>query len=179
MNFYRGYADRVLINVPPEHAKSTTFTVNYTVWQIVKNPDVRIVIVSKGLRLAGNFLYEIKEKLTSPVYREMQLAFAPDGGWQDPDYPWTADRIYVRGQEREHRARRPEGPDRSGDGVKGHDLRPAGRPHHPGRHHRRGQRPRGRDQLRKINRDISSRLPDGGLLLSSGPAWPRWTSTGC
>jgi hypothetical protein len=168
MGYEAGYADRVLINVPPEHAKSTTFTVNYTVWNIVKNPDVRIVIVSKGLRLAGNFLYEIKEKLTGSMYREMQLAFAPEGGFQDPDNSWTNDRIYVRGKNENVDIGVQKDPTVQTMGLKGQIY---------------GQRAdliilddiidadNAREvetQLRKINRDISSRLPDGGLLLVLG-----------
>ena len=98
MSYQAGDPKRVLINVPPEHGKSTTFTVNYTVWMIHKNPDIRIVIMSQGRTLAERFLGEVRFKLTSPVYREMHLRFAPDGGWKDPDKSWTNDAIYVRGK---------------------------------------------------------------------------------
>lgn len=108
MNYSPGYLNRVLINVPPDHAKSTTFTVNYTVWRIHKNPNIRIAIVSQSRRLAEKFLYEIKLKLASPIYREMHLRFAPQGGWNptvsDGNTPavdgaiWAANRIHVRGK---------------------------------------------------------------------------------
>lgn len=98
MTYEPGYEDRVLINTPPDHAKSTSFTVNHTVWQIHKNPDIRIVIMTQGIDLAKKFLYEIKQKLTSPIYREMHIRFAPEGGWKDPDNSWTGDAIYVRGK---------------------------------------------------------------------------------
>jgi len=99
MTYRAGDPQRVLINVPPEHAKSTTFTVNYSVWRIHKDPTVRIVIMSQTRGLAQKFLYEIKQKLTSPLYREMHLRFAPDGGdWKDKDQSWTNDLIYVSGK---------------------------------------------------------------------------------
>jgi hypothetical protein len=98
MDYLPGYMDRVLINVPPEHAKSTTFTVNYSVYRIHKNSDIRIVIMSQGQTLAARFLGEIKFKLTSPLYREMHMRFAPEGGWKDPDQSWTNDAIYVKGK---------------------------------------------------------------------------------
>lgn len=98
MSFEAGYDNRVLINVPPDHAKSTTFSANWVVWNIYKNPDVRVVIMSQGLDLAKKFLYEIKFKLTSPVFREMQMRFGPEGGWKDPQNEWTTDAIYVRGK---------------------------------------------------------------------------------
>jgi len=98
MDYLQGYPQRVIINVPPEHAKTTTFSVNYSVWMIHKNPDIRIVIMSQGKTLAQRMLGEIKFKLMSPVYREMHMRFAPEGGWKDPDNSWTADAIYVEGK---------------------------------------------------------------------------------
>ena len=46
MDYLPGYSNRVVINVPPDHAKSTTFCVNYVVHQIHKNPDIRVAIIS-------------------------------------------------------------------------------------------------------------------------------------
>lgn len=98
MDYLPGYPQRVLINVPPDHAKSTTFTVNYTVWLIHKNPDIRVVLMSQGKTLAQRFMGEIKFKLTSPLYRDMHMRFAPEGGWKDPDNSWSQDAIYVKGK---------------------------------------------------------------------------------
>jgi hypothetical protein len=168
MGYDRGYADRVLINIPPEHAKSTTFTVNYVVWSIAKNPDIRVVIVSKGARLAENFLYEIKEKLTGSLYREMQIAFGPADGWQDLNNAWTHDRIYVKGKNEDAELGVQKDPTVQAMGLKGtiygqradliilDDLIDADNAREV------------EGQLRKVNRDISSRLPDGGLLLCLG-----------
>src|SRR5207248_2812543 len=44
------------------------------------------------------FMGEIKHKLTSPLYREMHMRFAPEGGWKDPDNSWSQDAIYVQGK---------------------------------------------------------------------------------
>lgn len=162
MNFETGYPNRVLINIPPEHAKSTTFTVNWVVWLIHKNPDVRVVIVSKGQKLANDFLYEIKQKLTSPLFREMHIAFGPrdeggePNGWQDPDGSWTTDRIYVRGKNTTDGVQKD--PTVQAMGIKGQiygrradviildDIVDADNAREV------------ETQLRKINRDISSRL---------------------
>lgn len=172
MTYEPGYLNKVLINVPPDHAKTTTFTVNYVVWKIHKNPDIRIVLVSKGLKLAQDFLYEIKLKLTSPIYREMHMRFAPVGdngtqGWQDPDGSWTNDRIYVRGKNEKDGVQKD--PTVQAMGLKGQiygrradliildDIIDAGNAREVD------------TQLRKINRDISSRLPaeqEGGGLLA-------------
>ncbi len=49
MIYEKGDPNRLLINVPPEHAKSTVITVNYSTYRIALNPNVRIIVVSKTL----------------------------------------------------------------------------------------------------------------------------------
>lgn len=98
MEFRQGWPERVIINIPPEHAKSTTWTMNYVVWRIHRDPNIRVVIVSETLNMAKKYLKSIKNKLTSSVYREMHLKFAPEGGWRDPDNSWSATQIYVGGK---------------------------------------------------------------------------------
>lgn len=169
MDYKAGYKNRVLINVPPEHGKSTTFTVNYVVWKIHKSPDVRIVIVSKSAPLAKDFLYEIKLKLTSRVYQDMHNRFAPEGGWKDPDGSWSTDRIYVQGK---NDAGVQKDPTVQAMGLRGQiyghradlvildDIVDTKNAHEVA------------FQLRMINRDIDSRLPSeqegGGLLAVLG-----------
>lgn len=94
---------RQIINIPPDHGKSTTWTVNWVTWQIVKNPDIRIIIVSKTQRLAKQFLLSVKQRLTNPLYEKMQAAFGPAGGWKDDNLPWREDMIYVRGRDAEEK----------------------------------------------------------------------------
>lgn len=94
--------DYTILNFPPSHAKSTVWTVGYSVWRIHKNPDVRIVIVSKTEGMAKKFLSSIQFILTSPVYQDMHSAFAPEGGWR-PEHglsgmAWRENMIYVRGR---------------------------------------------------------------------------------
>jgi hypothetical protein len=99
MTFVQGRSTRLLMNLPPDHGKSTTWTVNYVTWLIHKNPNIRVVIVSKTQPMAKKFLGAIKNRLISPMYREMHLKFAPEGGWKDPDGSWTTTEIYVKGRE--------------------------------------------------------------------------------
>ena len=47
-----GDPKRILINVPPEHAKSTTITTNYVLYQIITKPNTRVIIVSKTQGMA-------------------------------------------------------------------------------------------------------------------------------
>lgn len=99
MNYYPGNKDRVVLNFPPDHAKSTTYAVNMVVWLIHKNPTINIVIMSQSSDMAERFLGEIKFKLTDSVYREMHIRFAPEGGWKDKDRSWTNRAIYVQGKD--------------------------------------------------------------------------------
>lgn len=89
----RGKRNRLLILTPPFHAKSMTLTVDYSVYRLCNDPSYRILIVSAGATLAEDFLFAIKERLTSPDYRELQLAYAPDGGWEAGSEEWNRSRI--------------------------------------------------------------------------------------
>lgn len=97
--FVRGDDDQILVNTPPEHAKSTCLTVNYVVWRICQDPNVRILLISKTQDMAKKFLLSIKERLAeSEAYTDLQQAFGPPGGFADGAASWTADRIYVAGR---------------------------------------------------------------------------------
>ncbi len=61
MKYEKGIGDnRILLNIPPNHAKSITVTVDYVTYKIVNNPNFRVLIVSQTQRLAADFLYAIK-----------------------------------------------------------------------------------------------------------------------
>lgn len=87
--------NRILINVPPEHAKSTVITTNYVVHKIVTNPNARVIIVSKTQGMARKFLGAIKTRLSHPAYTKMQVAFGPQGGYKSDATTWSADMIYL------------------------------------------------------------------------------------
>jgi len=92
--------NRIIINVPPFHAKSQTMTVEYTTYRICMNPNVRVIIISKRVDQARKFLYSIKQRLTSNQWAPLQAAYAPEGGFKPSRYDgatWGADRIYVNG----------------------------------------------------------------------------------
>jgi hypothetical protein len=90
-------ANRVLINVPPEHAKSYgTITTNYVVYKIVTNPNARVIIVSKTQGMARKFLGAIKTRLSHPAYHQVaDVAFGPNGGYKADSTQWSADMIYL------------------------------------------------------------------------------------
>jgi hypothetical protein len=93
--YERGEPDLLLVNTPPEHAKSTTLTVNYAVWRILQDPNIRIVIVSRTQTFAKKFLTQIKGILVGPHYRELQQHFGPPEGYDAASQSWTQDLIYL------------------------------------------------------------------------------------
>jgi hypothetical protein len=95
MTYEPGDPNRVLINVPPEHAKSTTITTNYVTYKIVTNPNTRVIIVSKTQGMARKFLGAIKTRLSHPGYMRLQTAFGPNGGYKADATQWSADMIYL------------------------------------------------------------------------------------
>jgi hypothetical protein len=95
MTYEPGDPNRVLINVPPEHAKSTTITTNYVTYRIVTQPNTRVIIVSKTQGMARKFLGAIKTRLSHPGYMKLQTAFGPNGGYKADATQWSADMIYL------------------------------------------------------------------------------------
>ena len=96
MKYEPGNPKRLLINVPPEHAKSTTITVGYATYLICMNPNIKIAIVSKTQTRAAEFLYAIKQRLTEERWTKLQQAYAPDGGFKETADQWTQTRIYLK-----------------------------------------------------------------------------------
>jgi hypothetical protein len=94
MKYEKGIADnRILLNIPPNHAKSMTVTVDYVTYRIVNNPNFRVLIVSQTQRLAADFLYAIKQRLTHPMYEELQQAYAAGVGFNTKTASWQATRV--------------------------------------------------------------------------------------
>jgi hypothetical protein len=94
MKYEPGLANnRILLNIPPNHAKSMTITIDYVTWQVCKNPNFRVLIVSQTQRLASDFLYAIKQRLTHPMYEDLQSAYAAGVGFKSKSASWQATRV--------------------------------------------------------------------------------------
>lgn len=98
--YEQGDPNFLLVNTPPEHAKTTTISINYATWRLVQDPNVRIIFVSKTQTMAAQFMYAIKSRLTHPRYTDLQQAFAPPGGWRQDAAVWSNERVYL-GAERD------------------------------------------------------------------------------
>jgi len=107
MTYDKGNPNRLLVNVPPEHAKSTTVTMNYATYRIATNPNVKIIIVSKTREKAREFVYGIKERLSHPRYEKLQAVYGPDGGWKEDAATWKVDTVYLGQGSRDSEAKDP------------------------------------------------------------------------
>lgn len=92
--------DRLIINCPPFHGKSVGITIDYSVYRLCMDPAFRIIIISAGAELAKDFLFGIKQRLTNPDFVDMQMAYAPEGGWEATAESWTDSRIVFSTQHR-------------------------------------------------------------------------------
>ena len=57
---------RVLINTPPYHSKSSLITVKHTIYDLVRNPNHRTIIVSASTDMAKSFVGQIQTWLEDP-----------------------------------------------------------------------------------------------------------------
>jgi len=102
MKYEKGLANnRILINIPPNHAKSITITVDYVTWKVAQNPNFRVLIVSQTQQLAADFLYAIKQRLTHPMYEGLQTAYAAGVGFNSKSASWQATRVVFGDELRE------------------------------------------------------------------------------
>lgn len=93
----------MILNFPPDHAKSTVWNVQYVLWRLIKDPNIRVITVSKNQTMAKKFLAQIKFYLTNPsLFPELHAAFAPEGGWKSLEkadgLAWRENMIYVSGR---------------------------------------------------------------------------------
>jgi len=109
MTYEKGSAglSRLLVNVPPNHAKTMTITINYVTYRVVKNPNINVIVISKTQEQAKKFLYAIKQRLTHPRYADLQAAFGPTDGYKATSDMWSANKIYLGADVRESDAKDP------------------------------------------------------------------------
>lgn len=93
--------NRLLINTPPNHAKSMTVSIDYVTYRICMDPNVRVMLVSKTQQMAKKFLYAVKQRLTHPAYRDLQRAFGPEGGFKENADTWSSQAVYLGGEDRD------------------------------------------------------------------------------
>jgi predicted phage terminase large subunit-like protein len=85
-----------LILIPRGHLKSTLITIGYSVFKIINNPNIRILILNATWQMAVDFLTEIKNHLTKT--ERLQELFLEDGKPWLAENPteWSQDRITLQ-----------------------------------------------------------------------------------
>lgn len=95
MTYERGEPDLLIVNMPPEHAKTMSLSINYPTYRLVHEPNSRVLVVSKSQQMAMKMLMAIKERLTGPNYSRLIEDYAPRGGFAGNSAKWTQDTIYL------------------------------------------------------------------------------------
>ncbi len=101
MHWERNEPDLVMVNMPPEHGKSTVVTMNYLTYRIAQDPNIRIIIISKTQTMANKFLFGIKTRLTHEKYQKLQATWGPAGGYNANSESWSQNMIYVNSDARD------------------------------------------------------------------------------
>lgn len=99
--FEVGRRNKIVINCPPNHGKTTTVTLDWVTYQICINPATKIAIISKTADMAEDMVYGIKTRLTHPDNFELIRDFAPEGGFMATADEWSANRIRLASADRD------------------------------------------------------------------------------
>lgn len=91
---------RLLVNMPPYHSKTTTLSVRRTLYQIVRDPNYRLLLVSQTAQFAEQIMSAIMEHFVNPdLYIGASRNLIDDWGpFKDPNRSWSASQIYVAGR---------------------------------------------------------------------------------
>lgn len=99
MRALSGTDKRLLVNLPPYHAKSTVATVHHSVYELCRDPNARILIVSKSERLAQRFLYQITKLISDPSLYDNGPNLIDDWGpFTTGTEQWNKSQIYIAGR---------------------------------------------------------------------------------
>ena len=64
-----GRIDRLMLNLPPRHGKSTLSSVYFPAWFMGRNPGAQVILVSYNAALAAKFGKQVRDLVMSPQYR--------------------------------------------------------------------------------------------------------------
>jgi hypothetical protein len=99
--YEQGRRNKLVINCPPNHGKTTVVTMDYVTYLICINPAVKIAIISKTSDMAEDMVYGVKTRLTHPDNHELIRDFAPEGGFLATADEWSAARIRLASSDRD------------------------------------------------------------------------------
>lgn len=98
---------RVLLNLPPNHAKTMSMSVGYVTYRICMDPNINILLISKTQEFAKKIMYAVKQRLTHPRYSALQMKYGPVDGFKANADQWTANKIYLGSDSRDSGSKDP------------------------------------------------------------------------
>lgn len=74
-----GKLQRLIIELPPRHLKSTVATMTFPAWLLGRDPKMRIVCASYSIDLANSFSHKCRKLMAEPFYQSVfpEVAFDP------------------------------------------------------------------------------------------------------
>ncbi len=94
---FRLETNRLLINVPPGHGKSTMLSY-FVAWAMAHYPDCNFIYVSYSAELAASHTYTIKQIMTLPQYRALfGVEISKDSAAKDDFRTTVGGRVYAAG----------------------------------------------------------------------------------
>jgi hypothetical protein len=102
--------DGQIMLLPPEHAKTTTWSIEYATYKLMMNPDIRIVIFQKSQVEAKKIIAAVKARLTNhefyqnlgiPIEHDPITVYGGPDGFKperEDGLQWGAEAFYLRGR---------------------------------------------------------------------------------
>lgn len=88
---------RLLVIAPPEHAKSTYFSVAFPLWYLGRNPEHSVLLISNTASQAESFFGAIQRTIeTNAAYKQAFPNVIPDR-----DAGWTRSALYLKREDRD------------------------------------------------------------------------------
>jgi hypothetical protein len=82
-----------LITMPRGTFKSSIGVVGYSIWRLMKDPDLRIMIDSEKYENSKNFIREIKGKLAEPLFQAFYGDWSKTDNWAEGSITIAARKI--------------------------------------------------------------------------------------
>jgi len=96
--FFKGELKRVMLFVPPQHAKSTFTSQLFPAWALGKNPDLKIVLASYAASIAEAMNREAQRYMDSDEYADIFPATQLPTGRNKGKYVRTTKRFDIAGR---------------------------------------------------------------------------------
>lgn len=100
--------DRLIMLVPPNHAKTTVWSIEYVTYKLMMDPSLRIAVIQKSQVEAKKVIAAVKERLTShefyqnlgiPIDQDPITVYGGELGFKparEDGLSWSAEAFYLR-----------------------------------------------------------------------------------